>query len=422
MRFLLRLPCILLFFCSSTSVTAQSDTLMANHECRIREGIPTSLQKLQAGQQVTIGYFGGSITEAGNGWREKSLNELQQRFPKASIKAINAAIGGTGSNLGVFRLKQHVLVHQPDLVFVEFAVNDSNTPTSVIHKSMEGIVRQIWRQNPKTDICFIYTLNEPMVPTLLAGNLPNSVVAMEQIAQHYGIPSIHMGLELIAKARQGEVVWKGAQADYPGKIVFSPDGTHPYSETGHAFYATAFARSLTKLMNVTKPVAHRLPKPFDTENWEAAKMVSLQDIARSQDWQVLFPETDSVAHQLRNRFTYLIKSSKPGATLTINFTGKVLGVYDVVGPNCGQYNVSVDDQPDTDYPRFDSFATYYRSSFFFVPIDKPGKHTVTLRVSPKQLDKAAILKTRNKTIDNPAAYQENACYASQLLIVGDLTN
>ena len=36
------------------------------------------------------------------------------------ISEINATIGGTGSDFGVFRLKDHVLQYKPDHVFVEF--------------------------------------------------------------------------------------------------------------------------------------------------------------------------------------------------------------------------------------------------------------------------------------------------------------
>src|SRR5258708_6271371 len=92
-------------------------------ECTARGGVPNFFSKLAAGKEVHIAYFGGSIT-AQEGWRPKTLAYFQKQYPGAKISQINAAIGGTGSDLGVFRLKQDVLDHQPDLVFVEFAVND----------------------------------------------------------------------------------------------------------------------------------------------------------------------------------------------------------------------------------------------------------------------------------------------------------
>lgn len=419
MRFFLFLFAItLLGTCGRT--WAQTDTLSENREFLVRDGLPNFFRKLQKGGPVSIAYFGGSITEAGNGWREQSLKWLQQQHPKANLTHINAAIGGTGSDLGVFRLQQHVLVHKPDLVFVEFAVNDGGQQTAKIHKAMEGIVRQIWRQNRKTDICFVYTLNASMAPVLLERRMPNSVRAMEQIATHYGIPSVHMGLEVIRLDRQGKLVWGGKKEEFPDKTVFSPDKTHPYSDTGHRLYTEALAKALQSLATVGKPGAHRVPKPFVSDNWEDAQMISVQSLVRQGNWQELTPTTDTVARQLKNRFPYLIKSNQPGASIQVKFKGTVAGLYDVIGPGCGQYAVTVDGASAVLYPRFDSYATYYRSHYFFLPTLDEQVHTVTLAVSPEPLDKAAILQKRNQTINDPRRYAENAVYASQLLIIGKL--
>ncbi|WP_460669776.1 SGNH/GDSL hydrolase family protein [Larkinella ripae] len=401
-------------------VQAQTDSLSENRAFLGRNGLPNFFGKLQKGGPVSIAYFGGSITEAGNGWREQSLRWFQQQYPKASLTHINAAIGGTGSDLGVFRLQQHVLVHKPDLVFVEFAVNDSGQQPEKIHKAMEGIVRQIWRKNRRTDICFVYTLNAPMAPVMLERRMPNSVRAMEQIAGHYGIPSVHMGLEVIRLDRQGKLVWGGKKEEHPDKTVFAPDKTHPYSDTGHRLYTEALTTAMPQIATAGKPGAHAVPKPFVSDNWENAQMISVQTLPRQGDWQVLTPTTDTVARQLKNRFPYLIKSNQPGASIQVKFKGTVAGLYDVIGPGCGQYAVTIDGQPGALQPRFDSFATYYRSHYFFLPTLDDRTHTITLTVSPEPLDKAAILQKRNQTITDPRRYAENAGYASQLLVIGKL--
>ncbi|GAB3253848.1 SGNH/GDSL hydrolase family protein [Larkinella harenae] len=411
-----------LFLVPTGQVRAQTDTLSESREFLVRDGLPNFFRKLQKGGPVSIAYFGGSITEAGNGWREQSLKWFQERDPKANLTHINAAIGGTGSDLGAFRLQQHVLVHKPDLVFVEFAVNDGGQQPEKIHKAMEGIVRQIWRQNRKTDICFVYTLNASMAPVLLERRMPNSVRAMEQIANHYGIPSVHMGLEVIRLDRQGKLVWGGKKEDYPDKTVFSPDKTHPYPDTGHRLYTEALAKALPSIAAVGKPGAHRIPQPFVADNWENARMISVQSLTKQGSWQALTPDNDTVARQLKNRFPYLVKSSQPGAALQVKFKGTVAGLYDVIGPGCGQYAVSVDGAPATLIPRFDSYATYYRSHYFFLPTLPDQTHSITLTVSPEPLDKAAILQKRNQTITNPRRYAENAVYASQLLIIGEPAN
>src|SRR5580698_5367485 len=102
-------------------------------ECAVRGGLPNVLAKLKAGQEVRVGYLGGSITAA-PGWRVKSLKWLQEQYPAAKLSEINAAIGGTGSDLGVFRAQHDVLQFKPDLLFVEFAVNDGGAAPEQIQR------------------------------------------------------------------------------------------------------------------------------------------------------------------------------------------------------------------------------------------------------------------------------------------------
>ncbi|MGA1338735.1 MAG: SGNH/GDSL hydrolase family protein, partial [Opitutales bacterium] len=96
----------------------QDYPLAEAQEVRARGGLPNFFLKAQTtGAEVKIGYLGGSIT-AQNGWRVQTLAHFKKAYPQASFAEINAAIGGTGSDLGVFRVKQDVLSQGPDLLFV----------------------------------------------------------------------------------------------------------------------------------------------------------------------------------------------------------------------------------------------------------------------------------------------------------------
>ena len=105
-------------------VAAEAFSLCDSQELQSRQGLPNVFAKLQAGQEVCIAYLGGSIT-AQPGWRVKTTAWLKERFPESKITEIDAALGGTGSELGVFRIDRQVIPYEPDLLFVEFAVNDS---------------------------------------------------------------------------------------------------------------------------------------------------------------------------------------------------------------------------------------------------------------------------------------------------------
>src|ERR1700710_2707719 len=121
-------------------------------EVHARAGLPNFFAKAEHPDgEIKVGYLGGSIT-AQAGYRVKSLAHFRTMFPQAKFTEINAAIGGTGSDLGVFRVKQDVLDQHPDLMFVEFAVNDGSAAPEQIFRCMEGIVRQTWKAEPKCDI------------------------------------------------------------------------------------------------------------------------------------------------------------------------------------------------------------------------------------------------------------------------------
>ncbi len=388
---------------------------------RARRGLPFFFQKISRKEPLRVAYLGGSITEASGGWRDQSLQWFRTQYPQSEWSGVNAGVGGTGSDLGVFRVESQVLSRKPDLIFVEFAVNDQGKKPELIQRAMEGIVRKVRRQNPAAELCFVYTLTADLAPYYQRQELPPTALAMEEIAGHYGIPSICLGLEVARLARQGKLIFKGKREEHPDQLVFSADNVHPYPETGQALYTQALAEAFRQLARLkTKPQKHAIPTPFRADHWEAARMIPLDQLVRHGDWQVLTPETDSVARQLNNRFPSLLKSSHPGDYLEIRMKGQVCGLYDVMGPGCGQYECLLDEQPPQLTPRFDAYCTYYRSNFFLIPTSPQQVHTLRFRVSAQKPDKPAILRQRNERMDEPGRFEENAVYAGQVLLVGEL--
>jgi hypothetical protein len=398
-------------------------------ECRARQGLPNFLAKVnQAGAEVKIGYFGGSIT-AQSGWRPKTRAHFQKTYPQAKISEINAAIGGTGSDLGVFRLKQDMLDHQPDLLFVEFAVNDGGAEPQKIFQCMEGIVRQTWRSLPQCDICFVYTITEALVPPMLEGKFQRSASAMEKIADHYGIPSIHMGMEVAALAKAGKLLWKAKLPKTPeekqavgDQFVFSPDSVHPHPETGHELYLQAIIRSWTPITSASKnPADHVLGAPFVANHYEMAKLLPIQEATLSAGFRALDPMTDEFGKRWAKRMTSLHQGSQAGETISFQFKGSRCAIYDIIGPDCGQITLTLDDQPARIIPRFDAYCVYHRLSALLIGSDLPDTvHRVKLQIHPDQPNKAAILAKNKNTIDKPERFNGTAFYPGALLLVGDL--
>ncbi len=395
-------------------------------ECQPRGGLPNFLAKLQRGGEVRIGYLGGSIT-AQDGWRPKTLRWFQEQFTNARLREINAAIGGTGSDLGVFRLQQDVLAHRPDLLFVEFAVNDAGAAPEQIHRCMEGIVRQTWQANPATDICFVYTLAGNMLESYLAGKLPRSVTAMESLAAHYAIPTINFGPAVAALQKEGRLVFSGPKPETDSekaalgdKILFSPDSVHPYTDTGHQLYLDSVVRSWPQLRSAGQAGPHALGKPFVADHFAAAKLVPLDRAKLGAGWQKL-DATNSMARRFGKQLPQLWKANQPGDTIAFKFKGTAVGVYDIVGPDCGQIIVTLDDKPARIVPRFDSYCTYHRLQMAMFATGLPDtEHTVKLEIHPDQPDKVKILEKRNEKMDDPKRFEGRAWYAGSLMLIGDL--
>lgn len=402
-----------------------ADALRDAVECNPRNGLPNFLAKVEAGDAVKVAYLGGSITAA-PGWRIQSLEWFQRKYPNAKFEEIHAAIGGTGSDLGVFRLERDVLRHKPDLLFVEFAVNDGGAPPERIHKAMEGIVRQTWGANPDTDICYVYTLTEKMLPDLHAGKMPRAASAMEELADQYGIPSIHLGVEVARLEVAGELVFKAPRPKdiaTARPMVFSSDGVHPHVQTGHQLYVEAIARSWPKIASASgKAQPHHLGKPLRADHWQMARLVSIRPDMLKGDWEQL-----PVDHQLSKRFQRnmpeLYKAAKPGATLSFTFEGTSVGIFDVLGPDGGQLSVQLDDAKPATRNRIDGYCTYHRMSKLNVGSElKPGIHTVTITLTPTTIEKREILFERNRgDLDvKPEKYAGHTWYAASLMLMGEL--
>lgn len=108
-------------------------------------------RRAKAGERLNIVYFGASLTYSANasdpattGFRGLMSDYLIDRYPQARFRFYDAAIGGTPSTLGLFRMERDVLSKKPDLVFVDFVCNDGGDNVSPENTcSYEQIIRTL---------------------------------------------------------------------------------------------------------------------------------------------------------------------------------------------------------------------------------------------------------------------------------------
>jgi lysophospholipase L1-like esterase len=241
----------------STNVTGNTIANMKLEPAKIvssRDGLANAARKLNAGEAVNIVWLGGSITYGGGspGYVQTITRWFQQNYPKAKLNTFNAGVTGTGSDFGAKRFDRDVLSHNPDLVLIEFAVNDGDDDCG---QNMERMVRKAWLKNPNTDIVFFYTLAQKHVPFYQRGLLPPSASAHERVAAFYNIPTIGLAQSVADRLNAGEMTWK----------EFSADVCHP-TEKGYACFNTTFKQVLPQLLQSGKPGPHQLGQKTMTTN------------------------------------------------------------------------------------------------------------------------------------------------------------
>lgn len=267
-------------------VAKQLETLPENGY-ESRTGVPNVAAKLRNGEPVTMVFIGGSITQNSASFATTFPQWMEEKYPESQIKAINAGISGTPSKFGAARFDRDVLVHDPDLVFIEFAVNDGNGTTS---DQMERMVRKAWQHDPSMDLVFIYTIRNNHLEDYAAGHLPVAASSHERVAEHYYIPTIAMGFEPAKKINAGE--WTIDE--------FAKDGVHPSLE-GYQYYQDMLEKAMgsmfastveygpRKLENITfftPSLVVYPPEPKVEPMPEPEAMLNEDGVAAKQTWEL----------------------------------------------------------------------------------------------------------------------------------------
>jgi hypothetical protein len=239
-----------------------------------------------------------------------------------------------------------------------------------------------------------------------------------------------MGMEVARLAKEGKLVWKAPLPKTPehkakagDKFIFAPDSVPPHPETGHELYLQAIVRSLEPIKVALKSGgAHTLGEPFIATNYERARLLPISAATISREFKLLDAKTDDFGKRWANRMSALHKATQPGATVAFKFKGTRAAIYDIVGPDCGQVIVTLDDQASKVVPRFDTYCTYHRLQTMLIGSDLLDKvHTVKIEIHPQQPDKAKILAQRNQTMDKPERFNGTVYYPGAILLVGELT-
>jgi len=182
------------------------------------------VQKLQAGAPQCIVGFGTSLTAGGpDSWLTSFKAGLTKAYP-GLVTVINSGGGGKTSKWGVANVQMKVIDKKPDVVFIEFATNDSCARFKMSQEesraNLETIVDRIKTALPQCEI--VLQIMNPVIdrPEGHAGWRP----FLTRYQQMYRDLAQERGFKLIDHTPAWQAVLdKGPDAYH----VFVPDGLHP---------------------------------------------------------------------------------------------------------------------------------------------------------------------------------------------------
>lgn len=242
---------------SSAAPTAEADDARTDYEKMVDRSLLSVgdmtrmsdvFQKAQNGEDITVAYIGGSITEGYNAgttefYAKTCTDLLQGYFPDITVTGVNAGISGTPSLLGNLRLERDVLSADPDIVFVEFAVNDGQEAD--YKNAYESLVRTLLTQEKDIAVVLLFTV-------LDSGYTCQE--HMSKIGANYDLPMISVHDSVYEEIEAGKMTWQ----DY------SNDQSHP-NAYGHKcitdFVDNYYQKVLPVVAENVGEVSKELPDP-----------------------------------------------------------------------------------------------------------------------------------------------------------------
>lgn len=241
-----------------TNRMAALSELNAGNQVRLAE----ALKRAEAGEELTVSYIGGSITQGTGGgddgcYARLVTNWFEETFSSAKINYVRAGIGATGSFIGVHRADTDVIANNPDIVFVEFSVNDTTENTRRNVDSYDSLLRKLWNSESKPAIVCI-------------GMTQDSGISFQNyhydIAKSYDLPFISYRNAILDVIDKGHIKWTD----------ISDDNIHP-NGNGHKVLAELITHYLAKVNENKNDISGEesdFSTPFTSDKYSNASLLT----------------------------------------------------------------------------------------------------------------------------------------------------
>ncbi len=330
--------------------------------------------RLEKGEPIRLAVVGGSITQgagaskAANRYGERFAAGWRRAFPGARIDFVNAGIGATGSDIGAFRLSRDVLSKKPDVVVVEFSVNDGWDKRWAA--SYEGVLRQLLKA--PGDIA--------VIALGMVGQDGTSAQELHApVAAHYGVPYVSYRDALYPYVKAGLIQWRD----------LSPDTIHP-NDDGHTLAAALLNRRLANAYAAFKASGRApaavppLPKPLYGTDFDQGAFVEMKDVKLFEN-KGFFPLRDWCWGEG-------LACTNAGGRLRFEVEGATVALLYRVGKepyNWGKFSVRLDGKDVA--TGLDGYRDqwWWHTPSVFLCQGQPGRHTVEVETLAEKNEKSA---------------------------------
>jgi len=101
------------------------------------------------GHSVPAGYFKTPVVNTLASYPYLVLKDLKSAYPMTVVNVINTSIGGEHSESGLKRFEADVLTHKPDVLFIDYALNDRGMGLERAKIAWEKMIRLALEKNIK---------------------------------------------------------------------------------------------------------------------------------------------------------------------------------------------------------------------------------------------------------------------------------
>lgn len=287
------------------------------------------VRRAQDGEEITIGFLGGSITEGRGAANIQDCYVSQvykwwyDTFPQSKVNVINAGLGGTSSYLGVHRVGDEILSHDPDLVFIEFAVNDTLEKTCT--NSYENLIRKILLSESDPALVLLFAAKE-------TGESAEEAEA--ELGRYYELPMISYKKAVLPEVEAGSFAW----------YEIAEDIVHP-NNRGHSIFAGLITAYLEEILSKLDEIRidegrlqrYELPEPLTPQIYQDAHIENAATL--TPDAEIGYGVYDFNYHFLDNWYAL-----EDGAYLSFEVEAANIGIlYQRTEEGTfGQYDIYVD--------------------------------------------------------------------------------